>query len=55
MLEDRLRQVNRVIDEFEKVHLSSQTASQVSEALEVLHWQNIVLMKAADEEQLVDR
>lgn len=55
LLEDRLSQVNQVIDQYEAIHISSQTGSQIAAALQVLHEQNLVLVKAADEEQLVDR
>ncbi|KND02343.1 uncharacterized protein SPPG_02814 [Spizellomyces punctatus DAOM BR117] len=54
LFEERMHQVTSVIDRFEQRHLSSQTPSQVHQALEELHAQNLVLMRAADEEQLVD-
>lgn len=44
-----------VIDHYEAAHLSSQTYPQVETAVAALHEQNLVLMRATDEEQLVDR
>ena len=54
LLEERLEQVSSVIDRYEASHVSSQTTAQIKEALVVLHHQNEVLVKATDEEQLVD-
>ncbi|TPX34627.1 hypothetical protein SeMB42_g07288 [Synchytrium endobioticum] len=54
MLEDRLRQVANVIDKFEASHLSSQQPEEVRKALRSLYAQNDVLIRATDEEQLVD-
>ncbi|KAJ3315495.1 hypothetical protein HDV04_003037 [Boothiomyces sp. JEL0838] len=54
LLEERLEQVTRVIDMYEASHLSSQRYSQVERAIHNLHEQNLILLKACDEEQLVD-
>ncbi|KAJ3039373.1 hypothetical protein HDV00_012249 [Rhizophlyctis rosea] len=54
MFEERLKQVSDVIDQYEAAHLSVQTREQVQDAIDHLHEQNDVLMRATDEEQLVD-
>ncbi|KAJ3077682.1 hypothetical protein HK102_005044, partial [Quaeritorhiza haematococci] len=54
MFEARLQQVSDVIDRYEGAHLSSQSRDEVKAALQDLHAQHLILMHAADEEQLVD-
>ncbi|KAJ1344288.1 hypothetical protein BSLG_001428 [Batrachochytrium salamandrivorans] len=54
LLEERLAEVSSVIAEYEQADLSYQTLSQVKHALDVLHSQNKILVRAADEEQLVE-
>ncbi|KAJ3033084.1 DENN domain-containing protein 4C, partial [Rhizophlyctis rosea] len=54
LFEERLKQVSEVIDQYEAAHLSVQTRDQVEDAIQHLHEQNGVLMRATDEEQLVD-
>ncbi|KAJ3299939.1 hypothetical protein HK104_005851 [Borealophlyctis nickersoniae] len=54
LFEERIREVSSVIDHYETAHLSSQTPEQVQAAVEDLHEQNLILMRTADEEQLVD-
>ena len=44
-----------VIDKYSNAHISSQTKEQIQQGISLLHEQNIILQKAADEEQLVDR
>jgi hypothetical protein len=55
ILEDRLTQVNKVIEQYESAHLSSQTIEQIEIAIRALHEQNLILLRTTDEEQLVDR
>ena len=55
LFEERLKQVSEVIDQYEAAHLSVQTRDEVEDAIRHLHEQNWVLMRATDEEQLVDR
>lgn len=55
LFDARIKQVSDVIDLYEAAHLSSQTREQTVAAIEALHSQNLVLMRATDEEQLVDR
>ncbi|KAJ3146265.1 hypothetical protein HDU86_000481 [Geranomyces michiganensis] len=54
LFEERVHEVTSVIDHYEQLHLSTQTPAQIRSALVQLHAQNLVLMRAADEEQLVD-
>ncbi|KAJ3151055.1 hypothetical protein HDU89_002267 [Geranomyces variabilis] len=54
LFEERVHEVTTVIDHYEQLHLSTQTPAQIRSALVQLHAQNLVLMRAADEEQLVD-
>ena len=55
LLNERLTQVSMVIDKYSNAHISSQTKEQIQQGISLLHDQNIILQKAADEEQLVDR
>lgn len=43
------------MDKYETAHISSQTRQDISAAIDELHQQNLILMRAADEEQLVDQ
>ncbi|KAJ3018598.1 hypothetical protein HKX48_002793 [Thoreauomyces humboldtii] len=54
LFDERIEEVTSVIDHYEQLHLSTQKPSEVRSALGQLHAQNLVLMRAADEEQLVD-
>ncbi|KAI8826731.1 uncharacterized protein EV422DRAFT_8059 [Fimicolochytrium jonesii] len=54
MFDERIQEVTAVIDHYEQLHLSIQSLKEVRTALQQLHAQNLVLMRAADEEQLVD-
>ncbi|TPX33374.1 hypothetical protein SmJEL517_g03709 [Synchytrium microbalum] len=54
LLDDRLKQVAIVIEKCEAAHLSSQRPQDVRRALRDLYAQNDVLMRATDEEQLVE-
>ncbi|KAI8903476.1 hypothetical protein DFJ77DRAFT_92858 [Powellomyces hirtus] len=54
MFEERVSEVTSVLDHYEQLHLSTQSPSEIRSALIQLHAQNLVLMRAADEEQLVD-
>lgn len=55
MFEDRIKQVSAVIDKYEIAHISTKSKSEIRRAIQSLHAQNLILMRAADEEQLVDR
>ncbi|KAJ3178675.1 hypothetical protein HK101_010125 [Irineochytrium annulatum] len=54
LFEERLKAVTEVIDRWEGAHLSSMSPEEVNCALDDLHAQHLILMRAADEEQLVD-
>ncbi|KAJ3112463.1 DENN domain-containing protein 4C [Phlyctochytrium bullatum] len=54
LFEERLREVAEVIDRYEAAHLSSLSVEEVKAAIDDLHAQHLILMRAADEEQLVD-
>jgi hypothetical protein len=54
MFENRIGQVADVVDHYEALHLSSQSRVEIRAAIETLHSQNLVLMHATDEEQLVE-
>ncbi|KAJ3219079.1 DENN domain-containing protein 4C [Dinochytrium kinnereticum] len=54
LFEERLREVAEVIDRYEAAHLSSLSSEEIRAAIDDLHSQHLVLMRAADEEQLVD-
>lgn len=55
MLETRLNQVSVEIERYEKLHVSTQNTNSIEMALSILHYQNVILANASDEEQLVDR
>ncbi|KAJ3096697.1 DENN domain-containing protein 4C [Phlyctochytrium planicorne] len=54
LFEERLHEVAEVIDGYEAAHLSSLSPEEIKAAIDDLHSQHLILMKAADEEQLVD-
>lgn len=54
LLEERLNDVSACIDKFEAAHISSQSRSQLEKAITALHEQNLILLRASDEEQLVE-
>ncbi|KAJ8331147.1 hypothetical protein QVD99_005806 [Batrachochytrium dendrobatidis] len=54
LLEERLEEVSSVIAEYEHAHVDILTLSEVRTALGILHSQNKILVRAADEEQLVE-
>lgn len=55
LFEERISQVSETIDKYEVAHISTLDYLAVRKALTVLHSQNLILMHATDEEQLVDR
>ena len=55
VLEEHLVQVSAVIDQYESAHISSQTYNQLEKAVNVLLEQNQKLLKASDEEMLLDK
>lgn len=54
LFEERLAKVSQVVDNYEALHINDLALFEIENALEKLHEQNMILMRATDEEQLVD-
>jgi hypothetical protein len=54
LFEDRINEVADVVDHYEALHLSSQSRLQIRTAIKTLLAQHLILMRATDDEQLVE-